>query len=91
MFLLSNNFVHLKFSILVNENNKIILNKFNDKFSYLCDYLTKLFNSEIELELVRVYRPYQDSNILVQNLNTLSYFQKFIKITNRLFVLMSTI
>lgn len=74
-----------EFSILVNENNKIILNKFNDKFSYLCDYLTKLFNSEIELELVRVYRPYQDSNILVQNLNTLSYFQKFIKITNRLF------
>lgn len=72
-------------TILGNETNKIIINKFNDKFNFLCDYLTKLFNSEIELELVRVYRPYQDSNILVQYLNSKSYDSKFIKITNRLF------
>ena len=59
--------------------------KFNDKFNFLCDYLTKLFNSEIELELVRVYRPYQDSNILVQYLNSKSYNVKFILTVSKLF------
>lgn len=70
---------------LGHQSNQIIINKFNDKFSYLCDYLTKLFKFEVELELVRVYRPYQDSNILVQYINSKSYDNKFIKITNRLF------
>ena len=49
------------------------------------DYLTKLFNTEVELELVRLYRPYQDSNILVQFLNNLSYNNKFIRTVSRLF------
>lgn len=58
---------------------------FDDKFTYLCDYLTKLFNTEVELDLVRLYRPYQDSNILVQFLNTQSYNRKFIRIVSKLF------
>ena len=69
---------------VINTNNSITT-IYNDKFTYLCDYLTKLFNTEVELELVRLYRPYQDSNILVQYLNSLSYNKKFIKIVSRLF------
>nr|YP_010691082.1 Ribosomal protein S3 [Phellinus igniarius]WBU93183.1 Ribosomal protein S3 [Phellinus igniarius] len=65
-------------------NNQFTTN-FEDKFTYLCDYLTKLFNTEVELDLVRLYRPYQDSNILVQFLNTQSYNRKFIRIASRLF------
>ena len=57
----------------------------NDKLLYLSDYLTKLFNSNIEIELVRLYKPYQDSNILVQQLNSDSYNKKFIRIISRLF------
>nr|YP_009693775.1 ribosomal protein S3 [Inonotus obliquus]BBN21301.1 ribosomal protein S3 [Inonotus obliquus] len=66
-------------------NNNNITTIYSDKFTYLCDYLAKLFNTEVELELVRLYRPYQDSNILVQYLNSLSYNRKFIRIVSRLF------
>nr|YP_011014458.1 ribosomal protein S3 [Pallidohirschioporus biformis]WQA11111.1 ribosomal protein S3 [Pallidohirschioporus biformis] len=62
-----------------------ILSVINDKLLYLSDYLTKLFNTDIEIELVRLYKPYQDSNILVQQLNSESYNKKFIKIISRLF------
>ena len=62
-----------------------ILSILNDKLLYLSDYLTKLFNSNIEIELVRLYKPYQDSNILVQQLNSDSYNKKFIRIISRLF------
>ena len=37
------------------------------------------------MELVRVYRPYQDSNILVQYLNSKSYNVKFILTVSKLF------
>ena len=50
-----------------------ITNVYNNKFLYLIDYLTKLFNTEIELNLVRLYQPYQDSEILVNYLNNESY------------------
>ena len=62
-----------------------ITNVYNNKFLYLIDYLTKLFNTEIELNLVRLYQPYQDSEILVNYLNNESYNNKFIKLTSRLF------
>lgn len=69
------------------ENKKYynILSIINDKLLYLSDYLTKLFNTDIEIELVRLYKPYQDSNILVQQLNSESYNKKFIRIISRLF------
>lgn len=70
--------------------NKYITTIFDDKFNYLCDYLTKLFNAEIEFELIRLYRPYQDSNILVQYLNSQSYNRKFIRIISILFKRMNT-
>ena len=75
----SNNF------LFENNNATILSELFGQKFSYLTDYLTKLFNAEIELNLVRLYKPYQDSNILVQFLNSESYNNKFIRLVSRLF------
>ena len=57
----------------------------NDKLLYLSDYLTKLFNSNIEIELVRLYKPYQDSNILAQYLNIGSFKKRFVYLASRLF------
>ena len=71
--------------IFENNNATILSELFGQKFSYLTDYLTKLFNAEIELNLVRLYKPYQDSNILVQFLNSESYNNKFIRLVSRLF------
>lgn len=68
------------------ENKSNILSDLHQtKFSYLTDYLTKLFDTEVELNLVRLYLPYQDSNILVQNLNSESYNNKFIRLVSQLF------
>ena len=68
-----------------NSNATLLSELFGTKFSYLIDYLTYLFNAEIELNLVRLYKPYQDSNILVQYLNSESYNNKFIRLISRLF------
>nr|YP_010455099.1 hypothetical protein NYK79_mgp49 [Porodaedalea mongolica]UUA03941.1 hypothetical protein [Porodaedalea mongolica]WCF76701.1 ribosomal protein S3 [Porodaedalea mongolica] len=65
--------------------DKFLTSIYDAKFLFLSDYLTKLFNTEIEFELVRLYQPYQDSNILVQFLNNQSYNKKFIKLVSRLF------
>ena len=72
-------------SDIIEPKYKNILSILNDKLLYLSDYLTKLFNSNIEIELVRLYKPYQESNILVQQLNSDSYNKKFIRIISRLF------
>lgn len=57
----------------------------NKKFSYLIDYLTKLFGVEVEINLIRLYKPYHDSNILVQFLNSASYKKTFARLTKNLF------
>ena len=67
------------------EINNIITIIFKDKVLNLCDYLSKIFNAEVEFELVRLYQPYQNSDILVQYLNTQSYNTKFIKLVSNLF------
>ena len=72
-------------SLTLENNNKILTDQFESKFTNLTDYLTKLFNSEVELNLVRLYQPYQDSTILVQFLNSESYNNKFIKLISKLF------
>ena len=66
-------------------NAKILTETFETKFSNLSDYLTKLFKTEIELNITRLYKPYQDSDILVQFLNSESFNYKFIKLTKKLF------
>nr|YP_009936123.1 ribosomal protein S3 [Sanghuangporus vaninii]YP_010714050.1 ribosomal protein S3 [Fuscoporia gilva]QNS39967.1 ribosomal protein S3 [Sanghuangporus vaninii]WDD39613.1 ribosomal protein S3 [Fuscoporia gilva] len=79
---LNNNIIS---TTLNNNKNRNITTIYNDKFVYLCDYLSKLFDTEIELDLVRLYKPYQDSNILVQYLNSQSYNSNFIRMVSRLF------
>jgi|SRR5215472_10966192 len=44
-------------------NNKIL--------KYICDILSKFFKKPVELNLVRLYYPYNDSNILVNVLSSL--------------------
>ena len=66
-------------------DNNYITSVYNDKLANLCDYISKLFGTEIELDLVRLYQPYQDSNILVQYLNSKSYNVKFILTVSKLF------
>ena len=72
-------------SLTLGKNGDVLADKNETKFLYLTDYLTKLFNCEVELNLVRLYQPYQDSNILVQYLSSESYNNKFIKLVSNLF------
>lgn len=62
-----------------------ITNIYNDKFLFLSEYLNKLFNCDVELNLVRLYLPYQDSNILAQYLNIGSFKKRFVYLASRLF------
>jgi hypothetical protein len=82
---LHNNAISLDVKTDIKKNTGLLTENFETKFSYLTDYLTKLFGTQVELNLVRLYQPYQDSNILVQFLNSESYNNKFIKIASRLF------
>ena len=66
-------------------SNRNITTIFNDKFLYLSEYLNKLFNCDVELNLVRLYLPYQDSNILAQYLNIGSFKKRFVYLASRLF------
>lgn len=58
---------------------------YNDKFLFLSEILNKLFNCDVELNLVRLYLPYQDSNILAQYLNIGSFKKRFVYLASRLF------
>jgi hypothetical protein len=69
--------IHL-FFYLFKENNKININKNktfiklnNIKLNIICKILSKIFNKPIELDLVRLYYPYFDSNIFVNLLQIL--------------------
>ena len=87
-----NLFYYIKKATILSSKNSsngisqsLISDTFNNKFDYLTDHLTKLFGTEVELNLTRLYQPYQDSNILVQHLNSRSYNNKFIKLVSTLF------
>nr|YP_009690260.1 ribosomal protein S3 [Fomitiporia mediterranea]QEG57040.1 ribosomal protein S3 [Fomitiporia mediterranea] len=67
------------------EKNNILTIIFKDKVLNLCDYLSKIFNAEVEFDLVRLYQPYQNSDILVQYFNSQSYNTKFINLVSNLF------
>jgi hypothetical protein len=57
-----NNKVRIKLRKLSN----ISLTKiYSDKFKILCDILSRLFKKPVELNLIRLHYPYNDSNILV--------------------------
>lgn len=46
--------------------NKSLINIFPVKFEKLCEILSHLFKKPVELDLIRLHYPYNDSNILVQ-------------------------
>ena len=61
-----------------------ILRKYTNIFKHLGTYLGKLFNAEIQLELIRLRKPYNNSNILVQNLSVESYHTRFVRLVSKL-------
>ena len=65
--------------------NKNIYQRYPDKFNLLSDYLTNLLGCEIELDLIRLNKPYYNSNILVQYLALQSYKNRFVRLVSRLF------
>jgi hypothetical protein len=46
-------------------SNVVIIKIFKDKFKILCDILSHLFKKPVQLDLIRLHYPYNDSNILV--------------------------
>ena len=55
------------------------------KFEKLCEVLNSIFNKPVELDLIRLHYPYNDSNILVRLLAFMINKMKFRRITRRLF------
>ena len=51
----------------------------------LSDFLTNLFNCEIEFELIKLNKPYYNSHILVQHLALRSYKYRFVRLVSKLF------
>ena len=66
-------------------SNVSIVHVFNNKFEILCNILSKMFNKNVELDLIRLHYPYNNSNILVQNLSVESYKTRFIKLISNLY------
>ena len=70
---------------LIKKMNANIIVKFNDKFQALMEYLTDIFKTEVELELVRLKKPYYNANILAQEIALNSYKTKFINFIYKIF------
>ena len=60
------------------------------KLEKLVKLLSKLFNKSVELELIRIYSPQNESNILANLIGILSNFIKFRKIHMKLFKVSKT-
>ena len=71
-------------SIRVSQRNNILC-KYNDRFKILTDYLNSVFNSEVELNLVRLHKVFYDGQILVQDIALKSYKFRFVKLVSKLF------
>lgn len=79
-------------------NRKYLQSNLQSKFLILYYYklenlvklLSKLFNKSVELELIRIYSPQNDSNILANLIGILSNFIKFRKIHMKLFKVSKT-
>jgi Mitochondrial ribosomal protein (VAR1) len=62
----------------------------NNKLENLVKLLSKLFNKSVELELIRIYSPQNESNILANLIGMLSNFIKFRYIHMKLFKVSKT-
>ena len=65
--------------------NKNLYQRYQEKFDILIAYLNTLLKCEIELDLIRLNKPYYNSNILVQYLALQSYKNRFVRLVSRLF------
>ena len=55
------------------------------KFEKMCEVLNRIFNKPVELDLIRLHYPYNDSNILVRLLAFMINKIKLRRITRKLF------
>ena len=62
-----------------------LINLYPEKFNIICSVLSKIFNKNIELDLIRVHYPYNESNILVNLFAIMINKIKFRRITRKLF------
>ncbi len=62
-----------------------LVNLYPKKFKIICNVLSKAFNKNIELNLIRLHYPYKDSNILANLLALLVNKIKLRRITRKLF------
>src|SRR6266571_4729966 len=69
-------------------NNFLIL--YYNKFEKLVNLLSKLFKKSVELELIRIYSPQNESNILANLIGILSNFIKFRYLHMKLFKVSKT-
>nr|YP_009711337.1 hypothetical protein [Russula griseocarnosa]QGI24995.1 hypothetical protein [Russula griseocarnosa] len=72
-----------------NLHSKFLILHYN-KLENLVKLLSKLFNKSVELELIRIYSPQNESNILANLIGILSNFIKFRKIHMKLFKVSKT-
>ena len=70
-------------------HSKFLILHYN-KLEKLVNLLSKLFNKSIELELIRIYSPQNESNILANLIGILSNFIKFRYIHMKLFKVSKT-
>jgi len=73
-------------NIVVNLNKYNIFKVFSIKFKLICEILNNKFNKPVEFQLIRIHKPYLDSNILV-NLLSLNIRNKKFKPNVRIFKL----
>ena len=70
-------------------NTRLILQniylRYPSNLQNLSDFLTNLFNCEIEFELIKLNKPYYNSHILVQHLALRSYKYRFVRLVSKLF------
>lgn len=58
---------------------------YSNKFKLICGILSKFFNKPVELELIRLHKPYLDSNILVNFLSLIVNRRDLTKSINKVF------
>jgi hypothetical protein len=74
----------LKFDLKINNANFILKNK--TKLKAICNILSRFFQKPIELELIRLYYPYYNSNILVNLFGILINKIKLRRILNKFII-----
>jgi hypothetical protein len=67
------------------QNNSILLNIYSHKLKILTQLLSKIFNKPVQLELIRLYYPFYDPNIIVNLLSYLSENNKIRRLLGKIY------